>query len=1120
MNTGNIDELISLLNGNNEKLCIFLGAGVDTSSGGLLFNDLKDNVITEFSNYSPSVLNSKSRDALFETIVDSAPQYNSREILQNEINGMNHQISDGYKILLLLAHYNFIDAIITTNYFSYLEEAQKELNIYDYDTFINEKDNNFESNSSKLLYIKLHGDANSHIITHVTNDEIDHKPYSPQTKKLFISSIRDKALIFIGYSGNDTMVTQIFNDNIDSIKSAYWIAPFESDSPLVKILKGKNKYYFCSESFDGFMIKWGIPKLMHVKLNDAHPIFIESLLAAKATQSTKEIISKSEIYIERENAENKLRALKQVGFVFGRAGIGKTSVLRSYISQSKNQVLYIDLKNSLKEKAINAVIAALGFVSDSPFAFLHRLCLWYESQRKYITFIIDGIAEFNRNIDEMLLLTKLNDKNEYVSFIYSSRVEYINKVCNIELSDKNLIEITAFNNDDIKKMLRANDVNCSITIDYSSLMQEPYICSMICSFLKNSQNKKSNVFDIIESVLEDKYKIRSSNIHNVFVTIAAYEFEYISDCSSISDDITSLSQCELFNTRPIGFKYEKMTQYYLYCYLTRNQFQKNELLNEIQQNLIDDNEINNILYSVYKYIFTQCDTIIDFQKSLLELNNLLSLKKETDKAKIKFARECIAEIIATNEKVFKEGILQFSSDKMCDNLKYILITSVKLIKSNDCAFEIWLHFSSEQKYEYTVFILYFDRLCDLLFECSDRNEINGCFEYVKQYIGKENNLDIIKLLYILMNFDASVKGYDEITKYIFEEFNKLIITNKEECKSSVLSILKKYTYSILFNSGSNIEGDYSKIPYHQEFLQIVDDVLNDNAINEEQLRFLAANEDISNNMILFLLFNLTVVYSVCNDKEKTTANIIRVIEKSYDLSPESVDFILSCSFMALYQDEPSNRKEFTDIFDKICDKYETQMFEQPSVARKSTAGKFSEEFEKIFEDGFNPTAFLFYTAPIDKSGNALKKYSDLCETLYASGNHSKILKIVHAIGQMISIYPKDGFSELKKLLKYDEEITRKGIIRILAENLQRYPEETIQFIYDSEINLSHNEKLQIWGSSSRFLENRTFEQLHWSRLIYALSKNYTGFIKNTLSDLKKSKNLSDFISHIFEHQTL
>lgn len=35
----------------------------------------------------------------------------------------------------------------------------------------------------------------------------------------------------------------------------------------------------------------------------------------------------------------------------------------------------------------------------------------------------------------------------------------------------------------------------------------------------------------------------------------------------------------------------------------------------------------------------------------------------------------------------------------------------------------------------------------------------------------------------------------------------------------------------------------------------------------------------------------------------------------------------------------------------------------PATERKSSLLKFSEEFDKVFEDGFNPIAFYFYTAP-------------------------------------------------------------------------------------------------------------------------------------------------------------
>ena len=113
---------------------------------------------------------------------------------------------------------------------------------------------------------------------------------------------------------------------------------------------------------------------------------------------------------------------------------------------------------------------------------------------------------------------------------------------------------------------------------------------------------------------------------------------------------------------------------------------------------------------------------------------------------------------------------------------------------------------------------------------------------------------------------------------------------------------------------------------------------------------------------------------------------------------------------------------------------------------------------------------------------------------------------------MISIYPQEGFAELKKMLKYDERIIHRGIVRVLAENIQRFPVETIDFINDSQIKLSNEDLLCVWGAQKRFVENRTFEQLHWSRLLYTLSRQNKDFIRKIIFSTQKAKTLSNFIS--------
>lgn len=1120
MTSFEIVKLIALINGNNDSVCLFLGAGADVSSGGLLFNDLKNKIIDKFSEYSSQSMSWIDRDKLFEKLIDSSPQYNSREVFQSEINGETHLISDSYKILLLLLQHKVIGTIITTNYFDYLEETKEKNQCSEFDIFTNEISKNTSRDRERPVYIKLHGDAKRHKITHVTSAEIDEKPYDPDTMEEFISHIKGQSIVFIGYSGNDSVVTKTIKDHIDQIKLTYWISPKESNSPLVNSLKEAKKYYYCNATFDDFMINWGITKLYNIKQNDPRPFFISSLLKAKAKQSTNKICKQYKHNIEREEIENKLNAINHVGFIFGRSGIGKTAVLKNYICSQNNNVLYIDLKNSSSENVLESIVSALGFSSDSPFSLLHRICLWFKSQKQYFTFIIDGIDEFNRSVEDIILLTKLNEENDYVSFIYSSRLKYNNTVCTLSISQENMIEITAFNQQEIKQMLTMNKVQNSFTKEYMLLMQEPYICAILCEhYSNNTLNNEMNVFETIEIFLEKKYNCKRSQINNLFINVAASECLYETKKALNSDSMQLLCGCGLLESNGIKFKYKKMTQYYLSLYFSKTKMQKQHIINKIEQDLNNSNiVIDNNVYCAYKLLFTNCGTIKEVTDSVLELNCLLdSNSAKVSMPKIKFVRECIFDIIHENEEKFTSAITMCSIDKLSDDIKYIIVTSAKIIKSDDNAYKIWGHFLLDDKLAFCVFIFYSDRLCEKLLNYSDVSEVETCFNNAYKYISNKGKIyKTIIILYCFMKFDVSYSNYKVIVEYLLTELNVLLNSNREECVSLILDTIRKYSYNVLFNSDSDIESDYSHIPFDENYNEIINRLEANNTITENQLCYLAQNENITNNMILFLLYNLTIVYSMKVNKDETLCTINKLLNKNKDLYPENIDFILSCSFMALYHDNPVNRNDFVNIFDKVCQLYETKMFEQPSIKRHSTSCKFSEEFDKIFEDGFNPTAFLFYTAPIDKTGDALKKYDEFCSILWKSGNHNKILKIVHSVGQMISVYPQSGFSELKKLLKYNEPIIRRGIIRALAENLQRFPMETISFMNDSQIELSNNDLLSIWGSPIKFVENRTFEQLHWSRLLYTLSLNNKDLIRKILDSSQESVKLSDFISLLFD----
>ncbi|MCM1532887.1 MAG: hypothetical protein NC114_11560 [Ruminococcus flavefaciens] len=220
-------------------------------------------------------------------------------------------------------------------------------------------------------------------------------------------------------------------------------------------------------------------------------------------------------------------------------------------------------------------------------------------------------------------------------------------------------------------------------------------------------------------------------------------------------------------------------------------------------------------------------------------------------------------------------------------------------------------------------------------------------------------------------------------------------------------------------------------------------------------------------------------------------------DAQFNVQVQHLDFFLSSTFWSLYLNMPNNRTKFTTIFEKIVKKYDRLLFALPITTRSPSTHKFSDEFDATFEDGFNPLAFYFYTAPYESytksvtwdCGKAeLKIYWDLARYMSDLGKTDKILRIVHALGQMISIYPQEGYSALENLAEFHHPTIKKGLIRIFKENYLRYGNITKDVLENPSYHFEPSDIEEIIYNSEFFLENRTMEQLHWGRLFYNLEQ--------------------------------
>ena len=397
-------------------------------------------------------------------------------------------------------------------------------------------------------------------------------------------------------------------------------------------------------------------------------------------------------------------------------------------------------------------------------------------------------------------------------------------------------------------------------------------------------------------------------------------------------------------------------------------------------------------------------------------------------------------------------------------------------------------------------------------------------------INSENG--ILVLLCLLSHW-----GWDNVEKKTYDQLNNTIIKSlfsnmeiNDKIINKSVEKLKKYSYNVFFNAGEDFDEQFSSCK-NKIILKLIDTVLNNGKITVDDFRYLIElNTDI-NNSWTFILSNIIIIQAMKNYPNETYSLLKDFFDNKINIQVQHLDFFFSSLFWALYINYPYNRDKFTSVFEKIIYKYDRILFMFPESKRRASVNKFSEEFQRTFEDGFNPLAFYFYTSLYksvveksyewNKGHNDLKAYWQLTDYLSNLGNYSDIIRIVHALGQMISIYPKEGYLALENLANYNEPIVRKGIIRLYKENYIRFSEITKREIEKNIFKFKKDEVDEIIYNTDSFLENRTLEQLHWARIFYNLEqiKNVNvsqKFLRCMLHTNSCSGFLSEFLRNILE----
>jgi hypothetical protein len=414
------------------KICLFLGAGADISSGGISFSDLKRQALEEFSKRHVFDVTTDERiETGFEALF-SALEPDERALLLESLFRRMQPLnpSDAYKLIVLLAEAGGIDAVVTTNFDVMLEHAQHQLGRDLFQVFAPGfarpyllSHDRFEL--PRKPYLKLHGDIASRSVVLLTSAELEGSTYDPSMLDLFGSILKTHDLVLAGYGGYDTALARIIaavcTENNNRI---FWCNPHppSTKSPLYSLIAERVR--IIPIKFDDLMTEVARPILERPSSAPIEPAYLRCLFDWRVDYCNREYIhaygersgkSIVDLFARRRTIEQRLTSFlmpnRPLAIITGPSGFGKTIIgIRLHKLWKKDETTRIMLLRARAfpasgdiEQFISEQLGGLG--SHATFS-LFRLEKWLRECGLRLVLFVDGVNEFSPDLARCVQLLR------------------------------------------------------------------------------------------------------------------------------------------------------------------------------------------------------------------------------------------------------------------------------------------------------------------------------------------------------------------------------------------------------------------------------------------------------------------------------------------------------------------------------------------------------------------------------------------------------------------------------------------------------------------------------------------------------------------------------------------
>ena len=1163
------------------KICLFLGAGADISSGGLTFTAFKRACVEDFSGRLFRVTDPDEVERRFQALFATELTEDDRVLATERIfRSMSELVpSDAYKLLVLLADARAIDAVVTTNFDTMVEAAQEILGINVFQVYAPGLARPFPVprrpfQGPKVPYIKLHGDLGAGSLVYVTAEELEQPDYDSAIRALLEEIVASHDLIFAGYSGWDPGLARIIGPLVaTNRRRVFWCdpRPLVTDAPMHREFRGR-PYTYVPVTFDSLLAEIARPVLEHPRHTHHEPVYIPALLDWRIDYCNREyeaevghaaVAAGAESLIKRVEVETQLErflsSAKPLAVVAGPSGFGKSTLglrlLRTWGRDPLKRVLLLrcrtfttpDLEFHLAER-----VGALGVSTRPTLATLER---WLESKGARLVVFVDGLNEYSSELEGSVRLFRNITRLAYflpehsaIKVIVTLRQETWSALQ--QFLDRTQLEYCLWSDSALDRSVSAipigplsdRELRSALALfpreagdfDFDTMLpraletlRDPYFLAALREARLGSLPGKSDAV-LYHQIFEQKLRRSGTRFHPSTLSDGLASLALL--CMVRRDDefrhadahARSLNDEALRSLKDLGILTEGSGGHLRFTHdRTQEYFQAEGLRLADAPTLDTPDDLSTFLHATEGDGKARAALRMHFILNLDEKFRIIEEVLDRDRAQ-------------TGDSSTRDPAMGFAKDLLLDLAggdptflaNYVRTTLVTARSSGAVAprhLRLVVQAAAHLPDEFAISLLSDAEQTGDAFSVTEAN-IYATDRLVRRLLGNGGAARLLqdepfrtyfydarlpvwrrigRLLGLVSQIGPDNTHPDEYIGFRESAVAALGDVARQGCLD--IGHLEEITNFIfhgrdryLFNAtAEGIRRFFSNLD-RERFTQILDTLDEGKVLSDADVEGLRPYLSSLDFNLEFQLTNFLYILSAGNDFDATIALWRRTSDAfTNDTAPEFVDFHNAVAvYLYLVNGRP---------YDDLLDEYTERVFRdlpavllyRPGLRRGYQRG-YRDEFDMVFEDGFNPVASYPMLRPARwrttlHFGEYRERVASFREDaapifirwlnrFLSDDRIDEALRILHALSQSAVLWPSEGLWTLRDVVGHPNPAIHRATIRILAETYNRHPVETRLFLRSSGSMLSDTDIAEITVFLDPKVGSRQFEVLQWGRI--------------------------------------